>query len=146
MVAVLAERRSYMRDESKEAHAALEMWARWAGSAFSALGYSRVSIIAKLIEFGPLGAAGSFGPVPVEIDTTCEVVDRAILRLDSTEREVIYRTYLHNDAAQVTAKKCGLTYGYYREVLAKARQRVGDYINGAKTGVVFPTTSAVVSL
>jgi hypothetical protein len=139
MVAVLAERRSNMRDESREAHAALEMWARWASSVFSGLGYGRVNIIARLIEFGPLGASGSFGPVPVEIDRTCEVVDRAVARLDSTEREVIYRTYLHNDAAQVTAQKCGLTYGYYREVLATARRRVGDYINGAKNGVVFPT-------
>jgi DNA-directed RNA polymerase specialized sigma24 family protein len=83
--------------------------------------------------------------VPVEIDRTCEIVDRAILRLDTTEREVIYRTYLYNDAAQVTAKKCGLTYGYYREVLARARQRIGDYINGAKNGngVVFPTKHVV---
>jgi hypothetical protein len=132
-----------LRDDSKEAHAALEVWARWASSEFGALGYSRVNIIARLIEFGPLGAAGSFGPRPVEIDATCEVIDRAILRLDSTEREVVYRTYLHNDAAQVTARKCGLTYGYYREVLAKARQRIGDYINGAKNSVVFPTKAHV---
>jgi hypothetical protein len=119
------------------------MWARWASSVFAGLGYARVNIIAKCIEFGPLGAAGSFGPAPVEIDHTCEIVDRAISRLDDTEREVIYRTYLHNDAAQVTARKCGLTYGYYREVLAKARQRVGDYINGAKIVVVFPTRAHV---
>lgn len=139
MSAVIELKRGNMRDESKEAHAALEMWARWAMSVLSGLGYPRVNVIAKLIEFGPLGASGSFGPVPVEIDRTCEIVDRAILRLDTTEREVIYRTYLFNDAAQVTAKKCGLTYGYYREVLAKARQRIGDYLNGAKSGVVFPT-------
>jgi hypothetical protein len=143
MVAVLAERRGNMRDESREAHAALEAWARWAKSYLSGLGYSSVNIIAKCIEFGPLGASGSFAPVPVEIDHTCEIVDRAISRLDATEREVVYRTYLHNDAAQVTAEKCGLTYGYYREVLAKARQRVGDFINGAKSSVVFPTDGAV---
>jgi DNA-directed RNA polymerase specialized sigma24 family protein len=91
------------------------------------------------MKFGPLGQSGSFGPIPLEIDRTCEVVDRAIMRLDDTEREVIYETYLREDAAQVTARRCGLTYGYYREVLAKARQRVGDFINGAKNAVVFPT-------
>ena len=143
MVAVLAERRSNMREESREAHAALEMWARWALSVFSGLGYARVNAIARLIEFGPMGASQSFGPVPVEIDRTCEIVDRAVARLDYTEREVIYRTYLQNDAAQVTAQKCGLTYGYYREVLAKARQRIGDYINGAKSAVVFPTAQGL---
>jgi hypothetical protein len=143
MVAVLRER-AYMREESKEAHAALEAWARWAKSYLSGLGYSPVNIIAKCVEFGPLGASGSFGPVPVEIDQTCEIVDRAISRLDITERTVIYRTYLHNDAAQVTAQKCGLTYGYYREVLKDARRRIGDYLSGAKIAVVYPTTKAVV--
>jgi hypothetical protein len=133
-----------MRDESREAHAALEAWARWAKSYLSGLGYSPVNIIAKCVEFGPLGASGSFGPVPVEIDQTCEIVDRAISRLDITERTVIYRTYLHNDAAQVTAQKCGLTYGYYREVLKDARRRIGDYLSGAKIAVVYPTNKAVV--
>ncbi len=142
MAAVIAQRGN-MRDESKEAHAALEAWARWALSVFSGLGYARVNAIARLIEFGAMGASGSFGPSPVEIDRTCEIVDRAITRLDPVQRTVIYRTYLHNDAAQVTAQKCGLTYGYYREVLKDARRRVGDYIEGAKIAVVSPTTKVV---
>lgn len=132
-----------MRDESREAHAALEAWARWAKSYLSGLGFASTNIIARCMKFGALGSSGYFGPRPMEIDRTCEVVDRAILRLDETEKEVVYRTYLNDDAAQVTAAKCGLTYGYYREVLAKARQRVGDYINGAKNSVVFPTNTPV---
>lgn len=138
MAAVMAERKGNMRDESREAHAALEMWARWAKSYLSSLGYSSVNMVARFIEYGPL-RSGNFGPAPVETDSICETVDRSISRLDPTEREVIYRTYLENDAAQVTARKCGLTYGYYREVLAKARQRVGDYLIGAQHAVVFPT-------
>ena len=141
MVAVMIEARGNMRDESREAHAALEMWARWAKSYLSGLGYSPVNMVARFMEYGPM-RAGGFGPAPVEIDATCEIVDRAISRLDSTEREVIYQTYLKSDAAQVTARKCGLTYGYYREVLAKARQRIGDYIIGAQHAVVFPTENA----
>jgi hypothetical protein len=144
MAAVLKQRGN-MRDDSREAHAALEMWARWAKSYLSGLGYSPVNMVARFMEYGPM-RAGGFGPVPVEIDRTCEITDKAISRLDETEREVIYRTYLREDAAQITAQKCGLTYGYYREVLAKARQRVGDYINGAKNYVVFPTDEVVVSL
>jgi hypothetical protein len=144
MAAVLSERRGNMRDESKEAHIALEAWARWACSVFQGLGFSPVNIIWKLIKLGVRGAAESFGPIPLEIDQTCEIVDEAVSRLDETEREVIYRTYLVNDAATVTAQKCGLTYGYYREVLFKARQRVGDFIAGAKKRVVFPTNARVV--
>jgi DNA-directed RNA polymerase specialized sigma24 family protein len=132
-----------MRDDSKEAHVALEAWARWARSAFSGLGFSSMNVLARIIELGLRGAAQSFGPMPIERDEVCELVDRAILRLDEIEKVVILRTYLRDEAAQVTAQKCGLTYGYYREVLAKARQRVGDYLNGAKNGVVFPTTKAV---
>lgn len=133
-----------MREDSKEAHIALEAWARWANSALSGLGFSSHNILAKIIELGVRGAAQSFGPIPIEIDQTCEIVDKAVMRLDDMEREVICRTYLKNDAAPVIAEKCGLTYGYYREVLAKARQRIGDYLNGAKTRVVFPTKEAVV--
>lgn len=143
MVAVLAEKRGNMRDESREAHAALEAWARWAKSYLSGLGYSPVNMIARFIEYGPL-LSGGYGPIPVEIDQTCEIVDRAIGRLDDTEKEVVYRTYLENDAAQVTARKCGLTYGYYREVLKDARRRVGDYISGASFRVVSPTKPPVV--
>jgi hypothetical protein len=139
MAAVLAEKRGNMREESREAHAALEAWARWAKSYLNGLGFSATNIIARCMEYGALGHSGSFGPIPMEIDRTCEVVDRAIGRLDKTERVVIYETYLRNDAAQVTAQRCGLTYGYYREVLFKARQRIGDYIDGVKNAVVFPT-------
>ncbi|MGP1665205.1 MAG: hypothetical protein ACTS5I_04695 [Rhodanobacter sp.] len=128
-----------MRDESKEAHAALEAWSRWAKSYLNGLGFATTSIIARCMKQGALGHSGYFGPVPMEIDRTCEVVDRAISRLDATERRVIYQTYLGNDAAQITAQKCGLTYGYYREVLKDARRRIGDYINGAKFSVVSPT-------
>jgi hypothetical protein len=143
MAAVLAERRGNMRDDSKEAHVALEAWARWANSVFNGLGYPHENIIARMIEFGVRGAAQSYGVALMEIDQTCELVEEAVNRLDGVQKEVIYRTYLRNDAAQVTAQKCGLTYGYYREVLNKARQRVGDYLNGAKRRVAFPTNRAV---
>lgn len=134
-----------MRDESKEAHIALEAWARWANTALQGLGFSSTNIIARLIEMGAMGAAQQArGPAPMEIDQTCEIVDRAVMRLDEIEREVICRTYLLNDAAPATAEKCRLTYGYYREVLGKARQRIGDYICGAKVGVVFPTNRVAV--
>lgn len=142
MAAVLAEKRGNMRDDSREAHAALEVWARWAKSYLSGLGYSPINMIARFVEYGPM-RSGGFGPIPVEIDQTCEIVDRAIARLDEVEQEVIYRTYLENDAAQVTARKCRLTYGYYREVLKDARRRVGDYIAGAKKDVVSPTKTPV---
>jgi hypothetical protein len=143
MAAVLAEKRGNMRDDSKETHAALEAWARWAHSVFKGLGFPAVSIIAKLIELGVRGAAESFGPIPLEIDRTCEIVDEAIQILDPTQKEVIYRTYLVNDAAIVTAAKCDLTYGYYREVLSTARRRVGDYISGRKKAFVFPTNRVI---
>jgi hypothetical protein len=132
----MKEKQGNMRDDSREAHAALEAWARWAKSYLNGLGYASTNIIARCMKFGPLGQSGSFGPIPLEIDRTCEVVDRAIGRLDKTERAVIYETYLRTDAAQVTAQRCGLTYGYYREVLKIARRRIGDYINGAKISVV----------
>jgi DNA-directed RNA polymerase specialized sigma24 family protein len=119
--------------DQRTVHAALEMWARWSRSALAAIGWPSSSIIARMIEYGPMGASQSAaGMRIVEADELCELIDRAVGRLDETEYEVIVRTYLAHDAAQVTAKKCELTYQYYRQVLSRARQRVGDYLAGAK--------------
>lgn len=116
--------------------AALEAWARWAKSAFSGLGWPSLSLIGRIVEFGLRGAAQTHGVKILEVDSTCELVDRAIMRLDETERDVILQTYLSHDAAQVTARKCGLTYQYYRNVLSRARRRIGDYLDGARKDVV----------
>lgn len=125
------------RIERDEVDVALEAWARWARSALTGLGWPSLSLIWKCIKFGVRGAAHTGnGPKSLEIDTTCELVDRAIMRLDDTEREVVMRTYLENDAAMVTAEKCQLTYQYYRNVLSRARRRVGDYLDGARSAVV----------
>lgn len=122
--------------ERGDVDVALEAWARWAKSALTGLGWPSVSLIAKAIKYGISGAAQSGGSRVLEIDTTCEHVDRAIMRLDDVEREVILRTYMENHAAQVTAQRCGLTYQYYRNVLSRARRRVGDYLDGVRSAVV----------
>lgn len=116
--------------EQKTAHAALEMWSRWARSAF--VGWPTSSIIARMIKLGAGAAHVLTGPTALERDELCERIDRAVSRLDETEREVIVRTYLGRDTAQITAQKCCLTYQYYRQLLSRARQRVGDYLAGAK--------------
>jgi DNA-directed RNA polymerase specialized sigma24 family protein len=119
--------------EQKSAHAALEMWARWSRTVLAAIGWPSSSVIARMIEYGPMGVSQSMGmPRIVERDDLCERIDQAVGRLDETEYEVVVRTYLENHAAQVTAQKCGLTYQYYRQVLSRSRQRVGDFLAGAK--------------
>jgi hypothetical protein len=118
-----------------EVDVALEAWARWAKSAFTGIGWPTISLLGRIVKFGVRGAAQGFGAQVLEIDTMCELVDRAILRLDETEREVIVRTYLENHAAPVKAQRCRLTYQYYRNVLSRARQRIGDIIFGAGTVV-----------
>jgi DNA-directed RNA polymerase specialized sigma24 family protein len=121
-------------EEQRSVHAALELWARWALSLYAEVGWPRQSIIQKLLEYGR-GAtySGGSGQRRVEADERCEAVDKAILRLDETEREVIVRTYLGKaDTAQITARACGLTYQYYRQVLSRARQRVGDFLAGSR--------------
>lgn len=122
-------------DDSTDAHIALEAWGRWARSALSGLGWSATSVLSRVIELGIRGASQA-GPRSVEIDETCEMVDRAIMRLDPIQREVVMRTYLQSDAATVTAKKCGLTYGYYRSVLHDARRRIADFLSGARSTLV----------
>lgn len=133
-LAITPEQRELDRTaEQKSVHAALEMWARWSRSVLAALGIPSPNIIARLIEYGSTGAAHSAeGLMAIEADEFCERIDKAVQRLDATEFEVIVRTYLGRDAAQITAQKCCLTYQYYRQILSRARQRIGDYLAGAK--------------
>lgn len=116
---------------TSEVNAALEAWARWGKTVLASLGFPSISIIGRIVELGIVGAAASASGIrALEVDQTCEMVDRAIRSLDETERETIVRTYLYsdNEAAQVTAVKCGLTYGYYRHILARARKMIGQYL------------------
>lgn len=120
-------------DDLRLAHAALERWAKWASTVFVGIGWPRANLIARVIELGITGAAQAGGLGVTEADEFCEFIDRAIRRLDETERQVVTETYLApGRPGYVVARRCGLTHGYYRNVLTRCRRRVGDMLAGAR--------------
>lgn len=114
---------------------ALEAWARWASRALSVLGIPPANIIARVIRYGVLGAAAEVGLRLVEVDELCELVDRAVCRLNEKQREVIIRHYFKWEDRKVSAKACRMSYEAFANTLSAARRRVWDYLEGASTGL-----------
>jgi len=117
--------------KSAEVDVALEAWARWAKRSLETLGWSPSTLIARVIEFGVLGAALQGGKT-LEADSVCEMVERAVMRLDPEEREVIVRRYLYWEPREVSAKHCGMTVGAFATVLHRARRTVWGFLEGIK--------------
>jgi len=126
--------RPQLRGELAEVDAALEAWARWAKTALAGLSWPSLTIIARVIEFGAMGAAArGASPVhPLEVDELCELVERAVMRLTTIERRVIVHQYLHWQPIDVSARHCDMTAGRFRVILHRARRSIGDYLDGAK--------------
>jgi DNA-directed RNA polymerase specialized sigma subunit len=118
--------------ERDDVDVALEAWARWAKQAFSGLGWSPTNIIARIIEYGLLGAIRSAtgGAKIVEVDSVCEIVDQAIGRLPEGERRVVVVFYTKWWPREVSAQKCGVTETNFRQLLHRGRRSVKDYLAG----------------
>lgn len=117
--------------KSAEVDVALEAWARWAKHSLETLGWPPSTLIARVIEFGVLGAALQGGKT-LEADSICEMVERAVMRLDPDEREVIVRRYLFWEPRETSAKQCGMTVGAFATVLHRARRTVWGFLEGIK--------------
>lgn len=122
----------YMARAKDEVDVALEAWARWARSAFDGIGWPAVSMIARIIKYGVRGAAHQAGLKALEIDEVCEMVDRALLRLDEDERAVVVRQYFYHETLAATAKSCHIGYERARKLFVRGRRSVADYLEGAK--------------
>jgi hypothetical protein len=123
-----------LRETGNETDVALEVWARWAKSALSGLGWSPHTLLARVIEFGVVGAASRAGLTihPLEVDELCELVERGVMRLKEIERKVIVRRYLHWEPREVSARRCHMSQGRFATVLHRARRSIRDFLDGAK--------------
>lgn len=125
MNAVVAKRLSI------DAEAALETWARWSKRTLSGLGYPAINIIARIVKYGLLGAAQQVGIKITESDEVAEIVERAVMRLQETEREVVYRHYLLPDPDYISADLMGIDKRRFSEYLSDAKRSIADYLSGA---------------
>ncbi len=125
-----------------DVHAALERWARWVHDSLAGIGWPEKTLLARMIEYGALGAAqGHSGSVIVvgtmiEYDELCAWVEAALMRLPEEERETVAHAYLRRGSAEVHAKELGITRGTFDSRLSRARRSVKDYLDGRKAGLV----------
>ena len=119
---------------------ALEAWARWAAGGLQALGYPRVTILAKLAEQGFTGA--SHRSHEGEVDPAVLYVEAAILRLPERERKAIIVHYMHWEAVEGSARRCHCSVTQFRQALALGRREVAAYLEGALAGARRAATPA----
>lgn len=127
--------------ELSDANAALEHWATWAKSSLTGMGWPPRTLLARIIEFGVLGAAqrGSgcllvVGSL-VDYDELCAWVEASVMRLALMERNVIVRAYLHYETPETSARQLGVSAENFRQILYRARRSVRDYLDGRKAAV-----------
>jgi predicted DNA-binding protein (UPF0251 family) len=125
-----------------DVNAALERWARWVHDSLAGVGWPDKTLLARVIEYGALGAAqGHYGSLiivgtVVEYDEVCAWVEVALMRLPNEEREVVTHAYLRRGSAEVHAKELGITRGTFDSRLSRARRSVKDYLDGRKAAAL----------
>lgn len=128
--------------ESVDAHAALEQWGRWVRDGLAGIGWPAETLLARVIEYGALGAAqrhcGSLMLIGtlIEYDEMVAWTEAAVMRLALDERNVVVRVYLHWEPPEVSAKRLGISQGTFDSRLSRARRSVRDYLEGRKAAAV----------
>lgn len=117
------------KQEREAVDAVLEAWARWAKSALSGIGWPPESLIYKIIKYGARGAAQQSGIRMVETDRLCEVVDAAITKLPSEERQVLIRHYMDPAPDCVSARIMWISPSWFSEQLTRAKGKIKRYMD-----------------
>jgi hypothetical protein len=119
-----------------ETDAALETWASWAKSALAGLGWPQMTLLARIIEFGVMGAGQHYGGatpiVFIEYDELCATVESAVMRLKLVERNVVVKHYLYWQPIEVSARHLEMSPGRFRTILHRSRRSIKDYLDGRK--------------
>jgi hypothetical protein len=124
--------------ELSDARAALEHWANWAKSSLAGIGWPPRTLLARVIEFGVLGAAqrgsGSLLVVGdmIEYDELCGWVEAALMRLTLVERNVAVRVYMHYESREESARAMGMNTNNLGQVLYRVHRSVRDYLDGRR--------------
>ena len=110
--------------EARVVHAELTAWGHWARTA-EERGFSPISPIGRMIEYGPLGAAQG-GKPPVIMPPAIARIDGAIARLPPSEKSAVVAYYTHYEPVEASCKrwKKGSNVRAFQYVLRRARERL----------------------
>jgi hypothetical protein len=110
--------------------AALNEWAVYARDGIKHLALPSRTLLGKLIDEGPSGAAQG-GKLPVEAwSDVAERVEQAVLhRLTKQEQAVICSEVFFPWPREVKARRCGVSATRWSHLLASAKRSIADYLH-----------------
>ncbi len=116
---------NHMDPETRFVHGLLETWGKTCADRFRA--WPNTTVLGKLIEFGPMGAAQPGKPVE-SIPEDMARVDAAISKLGQIDKKVIVAYYTRYEPPEVVARRLHMRYRQLQAVLRRARWRIGGYM------------------
>jgi hypothetical protein len=119
---------NHMDGDTKLVHIRLEAWGHWSKSE-RLREYPQVTLLARVIEQGPMGASQSGRP-PVTMPEAVAVTERAVLRCPQIDQRVLKVYYTEWAPVETMARKCSMRVKQFQNVLRRARWRVSGYIAG----------------
>lgn len=120
---------NHMDPDTKEVHARLEEWARWAKD-LGIAGYPRQSLTEKAATYGKLGIPQEPLHKPeVVMPDRVAVVDAAICRLGDIDRSVVRAYYLNWEPTSTIARRLKMRERQFQNVLRRARWRIVGFLD-----------------
>lgn len=134
-----SKRMNHMSAEIKLVHARLERWGSWA-RASGLREWPASTILAKLIEQGPNGAAATSGEQGVPEDIM--EVDAAVARLGQIDGNIIRTYYLEWAPIEVMAKNRRVSVSQFNVILKRARWRIEGFLAACEKNKLVNTFKA----
>lgn len=124
----MAAEASVMEADTKLVHALLEAWGRWAKDVDSR-GWPPMTLLSRMIEFGPQGASQQ-GKPPISMPDEIARVDAAVGRLCEIDKRAVIAYYTRWEPMEVLAKRLHMRERQVRRVLDRARWRLALHLTG----------------
>ena len=125
---------NHMDPETKAVHLRLESWGAWAREGGTTCAWPARTILGRLIEDGPSGAAQSGRP-PVSMPEDIAAVDAAVAHLGDIDRKVVHTYYVGWLPIEAQARACHMRVRMFQNVLRRARWRVGGFLSARERSV-----------
>lgn len=104
--------------ELKEVDIALRSWADWALSSRVHIGWPRVSMTGRMVEWHRIGIRPErMAPLPVHIPDQVARVDALVAKLPDQQRLVLMTHYMRDEPIEVKIRATRMRAGTYRRYL-----------------------------
>jgi hypothetical protein len=111
-----------LAEDLREADLRLRAWADWARSGRMNIGWPRLSMTARMVEWNRVGIRPDGGlPPPTIIPDEIAAIDALVAKLPEPQRNVIVIHYTYDDPREVKIRRAKIKRDQYRRYLDYAR-------------------------